>query len=483
MTIHEEFLRALDFTDEEMRVQLPLWENACRLLGLTEGDVSFAAREWIPTYWDMSLRGVKKCIAVYIREIIEITRLEEYKLNGKKILYCNVPAHTACVYANKVAGGDRIHICSPDNIISTVLSAFFNKKSLLTEANNSCSNPLCSYCGVNRTKVAAQNKGIFTEPDVVWNWGLFCNEAQKTEEYIQCSGGDVRWNYVMTTMPKDYSSGIREVDDASRYKYLAQQFIDGQRKVADSTGIEVTEADVVLSMEKYLDYFNKLEVLTELVATADPQPISGNDLVLFGIPAHVCFDSGFHYFSEAIEILIDEVKERIQKGCGPLPKGAPRLACQFIPFCVPWIGKAFMDNGVNLSVDTFFAEPAVQRQYFDRDNIYTSIARQWLCNPSAVNTRDEAELICHIITRYPLDGVLYGFFSFDRWIGAMHKTLVRIVEERTKIPFYYLEGDFWSDEKYTLEDKIDLIKSIAFKVKIKHMVSESNNAKKKNTEQ
>ena len=483
MDIHHQFLAMLGFSENEIQSTLPFWKNACKLLSLSDRDVRYATVEWLPRYWDMSLEGVRKCIGVYVRELIEITRLSQYKKEGKKILYCNVPTHTACIYANKVAGGDKIHICSPDNIISTVLSAFFNKKTLMTADESSCSNPLCSYCGVNRTKVAAQHKGIFTGPDVMWNWGLFCNEAQKTEEYIQCSNDEIRWNYVMTTMPKDYSSGVMEVNDIARVKYLATQFRGGQKKVSEYTGIEVTEEDVIRSMEQYLDYFSKVEELTELVATADPQPISGNDLILFCIPAHVCFDSGFSYFNEAIDILLAEVKERIRLEKGPLPKGSPRLACQFIPFCVPWIGKAFMDNGVNLSIDTFFAEPAVQRQYFDRNDIYVSIARQWLCNPSAVNTRDEAELICHIITRYPLDGVLYGFFSFDRWIGAMHKTLVKIVEERTKIPHYYLEGDFWSDETYTMEDKIDLIRSIAYKVRINHMMSGSNNAKKKDIKQ
>lgn len=483
MSVYRDFLELLAFSEEEIIELLPFWKDACRQLGLGERDVRFATEEWIPKYWDMSMVGVRKCIAVYIRELIDITRLPEYKRNGKRIFYCNVPAHTACIYANKLAGGDSVHICSPDNIVSTVLNAFFNKKSLMEENSNACGNPLCSYCGLNRTKVAAQNKGIFTEPDVIWNWGLFCNEAQKTEEYIQCSDTGISWNSVLTTMPKDYSAGIQEVNDPVRVNYLAQQFYEGQQAVSEYTGIAVSEDDVVRSMEIYLDYFKKVELLTELVATADPQPVSGNDLILFCTPAHVCFDSGFSHFSSAIDTMIEEVRARIGNGQGPLPKGSPRLACQFIPFCVPWIGKAFMDNGVNLSINTFFAEPAVQRQYFDRTNIYRSVAQQWLCNPSAVNTQNEAEIICRIITRYPLDGVLYGFFSFDRWIGALHKTLVKIVEARTKIPHYYLEGDFWSDEKYTLEDKIDLIKSIAYKVRINHMMSGLNNAKKEDSQQ
>lgn len=481
MDVYEKFLRTLDFSDEEISEQTSQWKGACALLGLTEKDVRFACEEWIPQYWDLTLHGIRKCIAVYIRELINITHFDRYKRKGEKILYCSVPAHTACVYANKLAAGESLHLCSPDHIINTVLNAFFNKKNFIVEDGSTCSNPVCSYCKINRTKVAAQHKGLFVTPDVMWNWGLFCNESPKTEEYIQCIDKSDTWNYVLTTIPKDYSSNKPEIEDEPRVNYLAQQFRCGQDEVTRYTGIAVAEEDVVRSMEIYLDYFDKVERLTELVVRADPQPISGNDLILFSIPSTVCFDSGFELFNQAIDTLLDEVSERVRLEKGPLPKGAPKLACQFIPLCVPWISKAFMDNGVNLSVNTFFAEPAVQKRYFDRDNIYKSAAQQWLCNPSAVNTQNEAEIICRIITQYPLDGVLYGFFSFDKWVGALHKMLVKIAEERTSIPHYYLEANFWTDEQYCLEDCLARIKGIAYKAKINHTISGHYDAKKKAT--
>lgn len=474
MTIYEQFLRLLDFTEDEIPAQLPLWENACRLLELTEEDVRFAAEDWIPKYWDLSLHGVRKCIGAYFRELIQMTRLQEYKENGAKILYCNMPCHPACVYANKISGGANIHISHPDFLIAAVFSAFLHKETVFASGEgNSCMNPMCRHCGMNRLRADAHYKGLIASPTVLWNWGLYCDEGPKTEELIRLMG-DGGWNYVLTTAPHDAYSGVNEAEDSARVDYLARQLREGQRRVSEFTGIPVSDEHLTAAMEEYLNYIRKVEYLTDLVATADPQPITSNDLTIFGAQTMMAFDTGFAYQHEAIDLMIAEVKERIAQKTGPLPAGSPSLACHFTPYCVPWVNKAFIENGINLSINTFFAPASTQAVHFDRDDIYRSVVRQWLNNPSAVNMMDEARLVSDMLKKYRPDGVLFGFFAFDRWVGSLQKTMIKLVEEETGIPHFYLEGDFWSDEKYRMEDRISRIQSIACKLKINQMVKRCN---------
>lgn len=477
MDIFEEFLRLLEFSDEEMTRSLPMWRNACKILGLTEEDVRFAAHERLPQYWDMTLRGVRKCIGIYIRELIEITRLPEYEARGVKILYCNMPSHPAAVYANKIAGGNNIHISHPDYLLATVLNAFFSKSTFLDSNAASCMNPMCGHCGMNRLRADSKNKGIIITPTVMWNWGLYCNEGHKTEELIKDMGTE-NWQYVLSTIPKDYDSKIPEAEDKPRVAYLAKVLSEGQKRVSEYTGIEVTSEHVVAAMGQYMKYITKVEELSNLMAYSDPQPISGNDMTIFLAPTLMAMDSGFKLLGEAIDVVLDEVKARVSLGVGTLPKGAPKLANQFVPFCVPWVDKMFQENGVNLSVNTFFAPASKQKKYFDRENIYCSIAQQWLSNPSAVNMNNEVELVCEILKDLPVDGIIYGFFSFDRWIGSLQKIMVKQVQEKTGVPYYYLEGDFWSDAHFSMEDRITRIQNIALKVKINHLVSGSKNGKK-----
>lgn len=477
MDIFDEFLELLDFSAEEIDLILPDWEQACKSLGLTEDDVRFAIDEWLPKHWDLSLRGVCKCIGAYVRELIELSKLPEYKARGDKILYCSMPSHPACVYANKVSGGDRLHILFPDYLLTTVLSAFFHKHTVLSDGDAPCMNPLCGHCGMNSLHADARCKGLIVEPTVVWNWGLYCNEGPKTDEMMDGISGN-RWNYVLSTIPKDYNSSIPEAEDSFRVNYLKKQLQEGQRHVSEYTGIPVSEDHVIAAEEQYLSYMDKVEKLTDLVCSSDPQPITGNELTIFSAPTLLSFDNGFKYLEEAIDLLIDEVSSRIERSEGPLPKNSPRLACQFVPFCVPWVSTAFKENGVNMTFNTFFSLSSMQRKYYDRRDIYKSVAQQWLVTPSAVNMRNEANLVTEMLRRYPADGVLYGFFSFDRWIGGLEKTLIRVVEQQTGIPHYYLEGEFWDDDKYGLSDRLTRIQNIAYTVKISQMMNGAAHAKK-----
>lgn len=480
MSDYSNFLELLAFSEDEINEMLPRWKNACKLLGLSERDVRFATEEWIPKYWDMSLLGVRKCIGAYIRELIEMTRLPKYKARGAKILYCNMPSHPACVYANKLAGGDDIHISYPDFLMASVLNAFFHKSTVLSSGESSCMNPMCNHCGMNRLKVDAHYKNLIKAPTVMWNWGLYCNEGPKTEELIQ-SVGNTEWTYVLTAMPHDVKYGVHEASDEKRIRYLAKELRDSQASVSALTGISVGEEYLRRSTDIYLEYIGKLDELMSLVVNADPQPLSGNDMTLFATLTHTTFDTGYKYITDALETIIEEVRGRVAKGEGPLPKGAPRLACHFLPYCVPWVCGAFAENGINLSTNTYFAPPGTLKKLPREADEYRNIARQWLSNPSAVNMGDEINIVCDIITSTPVDGVLYGFFSFDRWVGGLQKTMIKVVEERTKIPHYYLEGNFWSDEEYSLDDRLARIKSIAFKVKINHTISGISHAKKKDT--
>lgn len=462
--IHREFLRMLGWEGDALESFLPDWLGAAAFLGLTDDDVRYSVTDWIPTYWDLSLRGIRLCIGACIREIAETAKLGRHLTEGKRLLYSNMPASPVCIRANKLAGGGQLHISYPDFLISTVLSAFFNKTYGGTQAG-SCMDPVCRHCGMNCVRADASRDGTIPPPTVTWNWGLHCNEAPKTEELIGCLKG-TDWHDVFITLPHDAPLGDVEADDMERVRYLAEEIRIGQRQVTAFTGIEVGPGDLSAAMADYLGYLRRLERLSDMVVTADPQPITGNELTLFGICLQMVFDTGYDYLNEAIDTVTEEAAERIARGCGSLPKGAPKLACHFNPLNVPWVDKAFRDNGVSLSVGRIFPLAGTMSRYLDGGDIYVAIARQCLATPDAVNMRDEARIVSELLSRYPVDGALYGFFAFDRWVGALQKTMIQIVEESTGIPHFYLEGDFWDGTRCGLEDRMAIVRSICNCLKI-----------------
>ncbi len=468
--IYRQYLATFEFSDEEIEENLTFWKKVCHLLNFSKKDVRYSLEQWIPQYWDISLRGVRMCIGAYIRELIQFSRLAEFKERGDKIIYCNLPVHPVAVYANKVAGGERIHISQPDFLLISVLQVLFGKTELMKGKDFSCLNKNGQHCGKNRMRINAQCEGIIAAPTVEWNWGMLCNEGPKTDEYMKCLDMESEGHSVVTIMPHDVNMGVREAEDDRRVSYLSERIAYAQKEISHYTGITINQKHILQADELYQEYVSKLEEMNRLIYEADPQPVSCNEFTLFSSIQHTPFDTGWKYFLEAITIFIEEIEERIQKKAGRLPAGSPKFACFFTPYCVPWVGQIFENQGVNIAYDMYFATSSIQKQCENDEDIYRIMAKQWLSHPVSVNTGDEANILIRILQDKPVDGVLYGFFTFDCWIEGMHKTMLQIVEEKTGIPQYYLEGNFWNDASFTKEDRLSRIQNISYHTRIRQMV-------------
>ena len=410
------------------------------------------------------MKSVRKMISACLRELAVLAKMEKYIQAGDKVIYANTTSSFACIYANKLAGGEHLHIAYPDFMISTVLQAFFGK----TLNQSFCSSYMdsgCNHCGLNCIRVNVGTQKRIPAPTVSWNWGLHCNEAPKTDEMIDCLSRD-GWKDVFITIPHDAPLGTSEADDEERVDYLASQIRRGQEELTAITGVAVPEEVLKEAMGTYMSYMYRMEKLMELAINADPQPISGNELALFAMCMQVAFDTGMDGVNDALDTAIQEVSQRVSRGEGPVKKGAPKLACHFVPLNIPWVDRAFRDNGVTLSLGRVFPLASWIEKRTGNDDIYKACARQCLMWPDGVNMKNEAVIISRLMKHFPFDGALFGFYDFDRWIGALHKTMIQIVEEETSLPHYYLEGSFWDNDMYSLEDRISIIRSICNCLKI-----------------
>lgn len=458
-------MNALGWQSQELERFLPEWEAAAKYMELTEEDIAFAVDVWLPKYWDVSLKSVRMMIANFVREAAELAKAERYKALGHKILCTNSTSSFVCLYANKIAGKGSLHLTCPDFIISTMRQAFFGKSSK-DAFEQGDGGMRCGHCALNCTRIDESMGENFSPPTAVWSWGLYCDEAPKTEELISCLKPQPNGRNILVTVPHDGVMGEVEADNGERVSYLARKIRNCQRRVSEQTGIEVTDADMRAAWEAYMSYMRRVEVITDLVVRADPQPISGNELALFSACMQVCFDIGIEPVNEALDTAICEIRERIREGRGALPKGAPKLACYFVPLNVPWVDRMFRENGTNLSLGRLFPLASMMEEKIDTDDIYQAVAKQIYMCPDAVNMKDAARIAADLLRRYPVDGALLGFYDFDRWIGALQKTEMRLVEEQTGIPHYYLEGDFWASGKMSTEDRKSIIRGISSCLKI-----------------
>lgn len=466
--VYRDFLELCAFNEEEIERLLPDWIEGSKKLGLEEDDVAYALNEWIPKHWDIQYLGVRKMIGAYIREAIELSKLHQYKKDGVKIVYGIIPAINTNYLGMKYAGKDNIFVSFPDIHLVTILNGFFHKvNSYLDKAEEEGMTYGCRHCALNKTRIGAKADNIIPSPDVIWSWGLNCDEGPKTDEYIAGLYGD-DWRYVVSRIPHDTPFGYIDDEDDDRVEYLGEVLRESQREIEGITGITASDEDMKQAIKDQARYQFKYGQLVSLVCKSNPQVLSGSAVTNFGQPISIPFNSGVQYMEEALDIMLKECKQARKAGTGVLPKDAPKLGSYFVPFAIPWVDKIFKDNGIGTTFSLTFTPAKSQLKPSRYEEPFNAIAESWLKMPFGQNMGYEvANMIEKVEASKPFDGLLLGFFDFDRWLGAHHKMAAKMIEEATDVPTFYMESDFWDDRDYSEEALRTRIESIAQIIKLR----------------
>lgn len=464
--IYENFLRLTGFEENEMSEYLPEWRKASEKLGLTKEDIRFATEEWIPSHFEVGLEGIRKFIGSRIREVIDITKANEYKKRGVKIVYGILPAILDYYYALKLTAPDKVYVSFPDIFLVTTLNAFFHKLNpYLDEAERTGFSYGCRHCALNKTRYAAHRLGLIPAPDISWIWGFICDEGPKTDEFIQVYY-DPGWKTYFTRIPHDQPLGTVEDEVVERVEYLASQMRDGFEFVQKEIGIKVPDEKIKEVQSIRRRYSIKLAELYRLMAV-DPPPLSGEICNFFYEPLATPYNTGIRWMENALDILVKEIGQRVAKKEGILPKGAPKLMVYFLPHSLPWVAKIFERSGVGVPLSVFYVLSKKELSPPTFEDPYMAAAQAWFRRGNRVNVGYEAEQICEKLETYGADGMVFGFFDFDRWWGAHHRLLARMIEEKTKLPVFYIEGDVYEDRDYSQEALRTRIESICEIIKMR----------------
>ena len=151
-----------------------------------------------------------------------------------------------------------------------------------------------------------------------------------------------------------------------------------------------------------------------------------------------------------------------------MPKDTPKVGFYNLPFCVPWVGKYFRDNGVITAFSSALTHSKLEMSPVRyKDDPWMSAAENWSRNGMCMNLKNEADAMCEKIEICHPDGMILGFFDFDRWLGAQQKIMAKMVTEKTGVPSYYIEADFWDDRDYSPESLKTRIESVCQIIKMR----------------
>lgn len=461
--VYMEFLELTGFEDNEKSQYVPELQAACEKLDITREDVQFAVEEWIPTQYDIQLKGVRMALGCIVKEAIDLTKTPEYKKKGVQIVYGILPAMSVYYYALKLTAPDKVYVAFPDLFLVAFLQMFFHKLNPTLEvAEEGGISYGCRHCALNKARYTARKLDIIPSPDVSWIWGFVCDEGPKTDEFIR-DYFDSNWNTYVTRLPHDQPLGTIEDEIDERVEYLARQMKDGFEFVQKEVGIKVPEEKITEAFNLRQTFVDRTADLRQLLI-ADPQPLGGVEMFLLGMPRDMPFNTGLEPMGRAMDMTTLEVKKRVAAGQGLLPKGSPVLMYEIIPYVQPWILKMFTENGVGIMPGGPTEKQLTPPRFEDP---YMVAAEAWLKGSVTVNAGYKADQICERLLKYNFDGVLFGFFDFDRWLGSDAKLMGRMIEEKTNLPVFHIEGDFWEDRDYSREALATRVESICEIIKMK----------------
>jgi benzoyl-CoA reductase/2-hydroxyglutaryl-CoA dehydratase subunit BcrC/BadD/HgdB len=256
-------------------------------------------------------------------------------------------------------------------------------------------------------------------------------------------------------------------DDAESRKLWFTEVKLFRDKIQEITGRKITHdklRDAIVRVNK------KREILQKLYDTrkANPPPISGKDVLLI---MQLAFFDDVDRFVQKTGELIDELKNRIKRGEGVVPKDTPRILISGTPMTVPnWKLHDIIEKSGAIVVAE---ESCTGTRYFselteaDDGSVNTqlkNIAERYLhincaCFTPNIERPDD---VVRLAKEYKADGVVYYVLQFCHEFN-IESTKVEKALKDEGIPVIKIETDYSQSDtgqlKTRLETFIEILKS------------------------
>ncbi|MGV8074434.1 MAG: 2-hydroxyacyl-CoA dehydratase [Syntrophobacteraceae bacterium] len=460
----KELLELCGYEDAaELATQMPRIRKAFAKLDITDDDIA-AAKKRLKTDYEIDLRGFRKLLNIYVKEMINFALCEEEK--GKRI-YNTLPSLSSALGAAAAIADETVYAGFPTIIMLLIYHGIFKKMGPHWEAAEQESMGTTEgHCGCNLCKIGAQLTGLFPKPDAQIQWGIYCDDAPKADEYLE-NTQDMK----LITINRILDENKGETVTPRAKKYFTEQLRKAMSEVSEVIGKKITDEHLWQALLETRQMMQQTEQLVLTCLHADPVPLSVNT-VFYVFVFYACNPSreNVQPLQEAMTILNEEAKERVARGEGYYEKGAPRVAMHLPSFVDASIATLIKDMGL--------AVPCMELMWYERGEMipdlgetenpdpYSILAMGMLSYPFIGPFAMRLEAMVATFEKYNLDGFL-GLFPFScRAMTADTMVLKHGIQQKLDVPVVMIEGDVYDDRKYPLESIRTRIESFAEMCKI-----------------
>jgi hypothetical protein len=442
MNYYHDLLKLCGFEDSEIDKERPRIEQAFQKLELGPEDMKQAER-WVRQNHDIELLGVRKLLRAWLLELVDLVLAKE---EGKKLVYYGFPSIQGPSMAIKAASQREIYCACPDVILCHTLGQIFNKLTPVLEAGEANGLPPGhGLCSLQQIRNGGMAKGIIPVPDLVTGSSYYCDMGSKADELLHEVYGH-RAIYVDGSMDSkwgEYSHYLPE-----RVQFLGAQLDKLFATVKEVLGVEVTRNAWDKAMATSQHLYQAIYELTRLMR-ADPMPVSP---VASGLALHLtsgCTGRAMSDGPEAVDILCQEVKQRIDKGIGVVEKGAPRVMIFTTHFSDPGAVHMMADAGLAVSATLATVPPPEIPPSATYASLGQEIADREMRRGAYHSSYSIVKRCEAAVTAFEIDGFIWNYIYNCRPMAQTSHFLKKWLEEKTGVPTLSLEIDLYDSRNYS----------------------------------
>jgi benzoyl-CoA reductase/2-hydroxyglutaryl-CoA dehydratase subunit BcrC/BadD/HgdB len=439
MIVH--FLELCGYEPEEIEEQLPRVERAFARLGLSAEDVA-RGEERITSFFDTDLRGVRRILGVYVRELVDLVLARD---EGGKWIYSSPPSACADILTAAMLGGKDVHVSFPDLLFVMTLGTMFDKLDPIMEAAEGLYLEAgAGHCSLIQSRLGLYALDLIPRAALQVSVGLICDENPKADASFEEFFG-VPVHFFLRGQDKDWEESGRV---QRHIEFLAGTIGRTAERVGETAGVKITD-DLLSQARKLAREFSRpMRQVVDMVVNSDPPPISSAFVhvirALNGLPLS---RHGAEVAAEGVNILCRELEERVDSGKGIVPKGAPRVLHGYV--------QSYVDPTIVLMLEGMgIAVPIEEVQLYEPDGRFSPdvsgiedpnhrlgavLTQSTLFNSFPVRSRIAVEA-CR---RYNLDGAFWMVHYSCRPMVSDSYMIKDIVQRELGIPFMVLEGDVY----------------------------------------
>ena len=457
--MYSEFLEICGFEPEEIKKESHRVDKAFHILGIEQEDISFAKKR-LETFYDIELEGIRKTLGLWIKELIDMVLAKQ---EGKKIVYTSFPPVSE-ISATLSLASEEIYCCAPEIVLSNTLNLIFNKiNPVLEAAENHGLAPGIAFCSYLQTRLGAIVKGIIPKPDFLIPSSYMCDLTPETDQIL----------HETYNIPVSYIDNIMDVKgddwpniDPRKVKYLATEMRNAVEQFTHIFGRKISESEIAQA----INMRDKLGLATIKILTltqADPIPLGQNNFSIMSLLGAACIKRALIEGVEVLELLYQELEERVRAGKGVQVKGAPRILLTMAPHDPTFIA---LIESLGLAIAGTAGAPTPSA---GGPSAYTS---PWDQMAEAVMKKRGGQYsswgyilqLKELAELWDVEGLIFWTHFSCRQYSIFPLKAKEIIEKELNIPVLMLEGDYCDFRTHNTETMKTKLETFAEMISSSH---------------